>query len=106
MAGAPKGNRNALKHGLYAGRTTIVTVVEGQLRKPEFAVRYLENTIDEIYTRMQSAQGERFTRLANALALATTALFNGHRTMAYLSGGMTPIEDALKEVLALDFKED
>jgi hypothetical protein len=106
MAGAPKGNKNALKHGLYAGRKTIVTVVNVQVRKPSFAITYLEDAIDEIHARMMEAEGEEFTRLANALSLATTSLFNGHRTMAYLMGGMAPVEDALRELRALDFGED
>ena len=106
MAGAPKGNKNAMKHGLYCGRTAILTTIEANSRNPEFAIRHLEDTIDEICRRMKEADGELFTRLANTLSLATTALFNGHRTMAYLNGGMSPIDDALKELMGLDFAED
>jgi hypothetical protein len=111
MAGAPKGNKNALKHGMYAVRGA-VTVMEGasgdtpQLRGPSFAIQYLEEAIDEIFNRMMGANGEEFARLANALSLATTALFNGHRTMAFLMGGMSPLEDAMKELEALNFEED
>jgi len=106
MPGAPTGNKNALKHGLYAGRTEIITMEDPQVRKATFAIHYLENAIDEIYARMMQAKGLEFTRLANTLSLATTALFNGHRTLSYLTGGMTPMEEALRELRALDFKED
>ena len=106
MAGAPKGNKNALKHGLYTRRTQIVTVEDPQVRKATFAIRHLENAIDEIYARMMEARGDEFARLANALSVATTALFNGHRTIRYLAGGTTPMEQALRELKGLDFSED
>ena len=48
--------------------------------------------MDEIHARMGDAQGEEFTRLGNALSLAATALFNGHRTVAFLTGGVTPVK--------------
>ncbi len=106
MPGAPKGNKNALKHGLYANKPEIITVADRSLRDPSFAIQCLEETIDEIRARMKKASGDEFTKLANALSFAITALFNGHRTLAYLSGGMTPIEDAMRELLTLDFAED
>ena len=106
MAGAPKDNKNALKHGLYAGRKKRVTTTEAEVRKAIFAILHLEEAIDEIHRRMMQADDDRFTRLAHTLALATTALFNGHRTLAYLTGGMTPMEEALRELSALDFSED
>lgn len=108
MAGAPKGNSNALKHGLYAGRrTAIVKLADPTLRKPQFAIQCLEEAIDWIHERMaHTADIDEFTRLTATLSLATTALFNGHRTLAYLTGGMTPVEDALRELKVLDFEED
>ena len=106
MAGAPKGNKNALKHGFYAGKKQVVTIDDPHVRKATFAIQHLEQAIDEIYTRMMAAQGEQFARLANTLSLATTALFNGHRTIGYLTGGITPMEEALRELQALDFAED
>jgi hypothetical protein len=107
MVGAPKGNKNALKHGLYAGRgKRIEEPVDGQVRKATFAILHLEQAIEAIYKRMMKADRDEFTRLANTLSLATTALFNGHRTLSYLTGGMTPMEEALRELRALDFSED
>ena len=115
MPGAPKGNKNALKHGLYARKVHVLTgeIVENSppapgegLRGPIDAMRYLQEAIDVIFARMKRAEGAEFTQLANALSLAATSLFNGHRTMAFLTGGMTPVEDALKELTALGFEED
>jgi hypothetical protein len=112
MAGAPKGNQNARKHGLYARKAKVEIITPGEvgaaieLQDPRRAIRYLEEVMDEIMRRMREATPEEFTRLANSLALATTALFNGHRTVAYLMGEMTPVEDALRELAALGFAED
>jgi hypothetical protein len=116
MAGAPKGNKNALKHGLWAKKakadilvgSDALAVVEGKERQQSLlrAIRYLEDVMDVTYARLKRADGEEFTRLANTLSLAATSLFNGHRTVAYLMGGVTPVEDALKELAALGFAED
>jgi hypothetical protein len=123
MAGAPKGNQNARKHGLYSKKARVEIIVgpstavlrasaqgDGaaaiELQDPRRAIRYLEEVMDEIVRRMREATDEEFTRLANALSLATTAVFNGHRTVAYLTGEMTPVEDALKVLGALGFEED
>ena len=126
MAGAPKGNRNALKHGLYASKAEVVLgevvshgpVAVGSpdagltparssaLRSPAFAIQYIEDAIEDIFARMKRAKGEEFTRLANSLSFAVTALMNGHRTIAFLTGGVSPVEDAIKELEALNFDED
>jgi len=112
MAGAPKGNQNARKHGLYAkkAKVEIITFGEGeaeiQVRDPRRAIKYLEGVMDEIMRRIVRARNDDFTRLSNSLSLATTALLNAHRTVAYLRGEATPIEDALRELEALAFEED
>lgn len=111
MAGARKGNQNARKHGLYAKARPSATLRasetgETPLHPPSFAMRYLEEAMEEIFARMEKARGQNFVRLANALSMAATSLFSGHRTMAYLSGGISPIEDAMKELQSLDFSED
>ena len=104
--GAPKGNKHALKHGLYAERAEIVRLDDPRVRKATLAVLRLEQAIEEIYARMMEAEGDEFARLANTLSLAATALFNGHRTISFLTGGMAPVEEALRELEALDFSED
>jgi hypothetical protein len=112
MAGAPKGNQNARKHGLYAKKAKVEIITPGdgeaaiEVRDPRRAIKYLEGVMDEIVRRMAWARDDDFTRLANSLSLATTALLNAHRTVAYLTGEMTPVEDALRELEALGFDED
>jgi hypothetical protein len=95
-----------LKHGLYAGRMEIVPLQDPQVRNAAFAILYLEQAIDEIHARLMQAEGDDFPRLANSLSLAVTALFNGHRAISFLTGGMSPMEDALNELKALNFSED
>ncbi len=70
------------------------------------AIVHLEKAIERIDERMQTAEGDEFTRLANALSRAVTALFNGHRTISYLTGSTTPLDEALRELKALAFEED
>ena len=106
MAGAPRGNTNALKHGLYAGLRQRAPLSEAQIRKATFAILHLEQVIDAIQERMKEADTDEFVRLANALSLASTALFNGHRTISYVSGLQTPMEEALKELKGLKLAED
>ncbi len=109
MAGAPKGNKNALKHGLWARRQEVL-IPDGTdvlaVRDPSFAIAYLESAIDRIWEKMKRARGEEFARLANALSFASTALFNGHRTIAFLRGGISPVEEAMRELESLRFEED
>ncbi len=116
--GAPKGNHNALKHGLFSKHEAGLVVIQPSrpaglqpagstaLRDPAFAIPYLEQAIEAIGERLRVAQGEEFTRLANSLALATTALFNGHRTLAFLTGEVNQIDRAVKELETLEFDED
>jgi hypothetical protein len=76
------------------------------VRDARFAVRYLEQAIDEIYVRMMAAEGDDFARLANALARLSAVLLNGHRIISILTGGLTPMDEALRELKSLDFSED
>ncbi len=79
---------------------------EPELRDPTFAIRHLEQLIDSLYARLQASDGDDFARLANCLARAVTALFQCHRILRYLSSGTTPMEEALRELSALEFSED
>lgn len=106
MSGAPKGNRNALKHGPYAPRLEIVSLDAPQVRNAAFAILHLEQAIDELSARLMAAEGDDFPRLANSLSLAVTALMNAHRTISFLTGGASPMEEALRELASLDFSED
>lgn len=105
--GASLGNRNRLKHGLYAGLSSAKAIIKtANMQPPEFAITYLESAIDETYARMMKAEGLEYVRLANSLSLLTAALFNGHRTVAFLNGGTTPVAEAIEELRVLKFNED
>ncbi len=77
-----------------------------QVRKAAFAIRHLEQAIDEISARLMAADGADFACLANSLSHAVTALMNAHRALSDLTGGASPMEEALRELAALDFSED
>lgn len=106
MTGAPKGNRNSSLHGAGSRPGSIVEADEAQVRSATLAILHLQQVIDAIRARMMEAEGDEFVRLANSMSLAVTALFNGHRTIRYLTGGMTPMEKALQELKGLEFGED
>jgi hypothetical protein len=77
------------------------------LRDPAFAVRMLEQAIEETYRRMRKADDQdAFVKLANSLAMATTRLVNAHRILALLASGHTSVEEALKELQRIGFEED
>ncbi len=101
------GNMNRLKHGLYVGHKPAYDIIrEANTRPPAFAILYLEHAIDMTYAQLKEAQGLDFVRLANSLSLLVAALYNGHRTLAYLRGGLTPVMDAIRELSVLDFSQD
>ena len=106
MAGASKSNRNSPRQGVDSRSGSIAETDEAQVRQATLAIFHLEEVIDAIRARMMEAEGDDFVRLANSMSLAATALFNGHRTIRYLTGGMTPMEQALRELKGLDFSED
>ncbi len=106
MAGASKASRNASRHEVDPRPGDLEEADESQVRKATLAILHLEQVIDAIRARMLEAEGDEFVRLANSLSLAATALFNGHRTVRYLTGGRTPMEQALRELKGLDFSED
>ncbi len=87
-------------------RTTKHRTRTPQVRKAAFAIHHLEKAIDEISARLMRADDSDFARLTNALSHAVTALMNAHRVLSDLTGGASPMEEALRELAALDFSED
>ena len=76
-------------------------------RPPSFAIGYLEDALDRIYAHILTAQeADELMRLARALSVCTTALFNAHRISAYLTGEVGGMDDALRELSQLEFDED
>jgi hypothetical protein len=114
--GAPKGNSNALKHGLYAKHFNPDEVNELRDMSPvdyrheiavmRVAVRNVFNIQKSLYEKMASMQGdekagvvEELAKITNSLALAVTALGTMARTHAWLSGNDEVENDAFQEAL-------
>ena len=80
---------------------------ENPIRELGFAIHFLETSLDLIYKQLINSRDSSELRfLAAALASASRALFQGHRTLAALNGKTDPIRDAIEELRALDFDED
>jgi hypothetical protein len=115
--GAPKGNKNAFKHGLYARH--IPSSEQDLLRNmpPEdyqqeiTMLRMVVKNIFEIHTRLhaqmqrqpediQSCDAEAFSKVNNSLSLAVTALSTLARTHALLCGADASLTDSFEQALA------
>ena len=113
---APKGNTNALKHGLYAKRYS--REEQAGLRKmpPEdyrheiYMMRVAVKNVFEIHSELhkmvermleadQPADIVALATITNSLALAVTALNTTARTYALFSGTDSGMEDAYDEAL-------
>ena len=114
--GAPKGNKNALKHGLYAKHFTPEERAGLQKMKPEdsthemYVLQVIINDLFEQHilerecVKKLREQGkkvdlEALTRLDNSLALAITALNGTKRTHALFKGTDATSNDAYDEAL-------
>lgn len=101
---APKGNTNALKHGLYAKR--IRKEVKNELRwmladdltHEIFAARLL---LAQMYDEFEKAGDdvELKTKITTAYALLLTTLNSSMRTHAFLTGKEPEFLEALTEAL-------
>jgi uncharacterized protein YjcR len=114
--GAPKGNRNALKHGLYAKHFTPEERAGLQKMKPEDSTHEMyvlqviindlfeQHILEREHVKKLREQGrqvdlEALTRLDNSLALAITALNGTKRTHALFKGTDATSNDAYDEAL-------
>jgi hypothetical protein len=114
--GAPKGNKNALKNGLYAKHFTPEEREGLRKMKPEdstqeiYVLQVIINDLFEEHIRerehvkMMREEGkkvdlETLTRLDNSLALAITALNGTKRTHALFNGTDETSNDAFDEAL-------
>jgi hypothetical protein len=115
--GAPKGNTNALKHGLYAKRFSPEEIA-GLRKMPPTDLRHefymmrvaVRNTFEiqqRIRARLDSPAGfnnpedeEALAKITNSLALAVTALNTTARTMALFDGTDSTLNDPLDEALS------
>ena len=102
--GKGKGNKNALKHGGYAkglkpDRETALTIEELLLR--------LSDVNDRLFLKLREAtDNDEMIKLVHAFTANSVAIFNGYRTASFVSGSLTPIQEAHNELKTLEFDED
>ena len=114
--GAPKGNTNALKHGLYAKhfsqeeQTRLRKMSPEDLRHEIGMMRVAVKNVFDVqvreYERVKSLMNagqvydvEPLAKTTNCLAAAVTALNSTLRTYALFNGSDTNVRDALDEAL-------
>ncbi len=102
--GGQPGNKNALKHGLYARRFTKPEISALKKMDPaslEAEIHLLRVVADRILARLEAAtdDSDAYTKLTNSLTNAITALNTTARTHALLMGAYTPLDDALINAL-------
>lgn len=113
---APKGNTNALKHGLYSKhfsaeeQTRLGKMSPEDYRHEINMMRVAIRNVFEIQVRlhkevedlMNAGQGydvEALAKITNSLSLAMTALNTTARTYALFNGSDTNVTDAFDEAL-------
>jgi hypothetical protein len=114
--GAPKGNKNALKNGLYAKHFTPEERAGLQKMKPQDSTQEMyvlqvvindlfeEHILEREHVKKLREQGkevdlETLTKLDNSLALAISALNGTKRTHALFNGTDATSNDAFDEAL-------
>src|SRR5512137_2710286 len=106
--GAPKGNTNALKHGLYARhfneaqRSGLKRMEWNDFRHEEFLHRVIAEGFFKLLNELLSGVTpdiNLIVKLANSLARCTVAAGTHARTHANLNGLDDPLGDALSEAL-------
>lgn len=104
---ALRGNKNALKHGGYAKKDKSAKDEKQKLRALENTIVRLEEVQDRIFDMIHSSNDvDQSVKLINAFSNNAIAIFSGHRTIQFVSGTATPIDEAFEELKTLDFDED
>jgi hypothetical protein len=114
--GAPKGNTNALKHGLYAKhfsgeeqaglRNMSTEDFRHEIHMMRVAITNVFEMQAELRKAIQTIHGaedtemiEALAKITNSLALAVTALSTVARTHALINGKDEAVSDALEQAL-------
>jgi len=106
--GAPKGNTNALKHGLYARqfnedqRLGLRKMAWDDFRHEEFAHRSVGAGIFRLLQALLAQEMpdiEQVIKLADCLSRITISTGTAARTYSILSGEDKQMEDALEQAL-------
>ena len=114
--GAPKGNTNALKHGLYAKHFSMEEQTGLRRMSPEdfrheiYMMRVTINKMFDIHSRLleiveksmatgKPSNVEALASITNSMSLAITALNTTARTYALFNGTDTALNDTFGEAL-------
>lgn len=101
--GAPKGNQNSRKHGLWAKNSP--TPAEGKGAKWRRDV--MDEVIDRLFNKFSTLQDlDQITKCANSLSVAVTAANSCDRTIAILEGKTTSLSAAIEALLANEDPND
>jgi len=109
--GAPRGNKNAIKHGFYShtfSRKEIQRLdndVDGEFRDEE---EYLHVLIDRVAESAENTQLTHAEKLATlrAVALASECILNIHRSRKAIFDKQTTIDKVWEELKYLPVEED
>ena len=114
--GAPKGNTNALKHGLYAKHFSPEETDKLRNMSPEdyrheidlmrvvvkniFSLQiHLNEKVESCLSSKEPVDVDALTKITNSLSVAVTALNTTARTYALFNGKDTSLNDAFEEAL-------
>jgi len=104
--GGKPGNQNARKHGLYARNQPKVhtngeaTVELNQIEKRRAIA---DEVIERLFARFNILDDiDQITKCANSISLAITAANGCDRTLALVSGKVSPINAALDQLFAME----
>ena len=104
--GGKPGNQNARKHGLYArNQPKVHTKGEAtvELNQIEKRRAIADEVVETLFTRFNHLQDiDQICKCANSLSLAITAANGCDRTLALVSGKVSPINEALDQLFAME----
>jgi hypothetical protein len=109
--GAPRGNKNALKHGFYShtfSRKEIQRLdndVEGEFRDEEEYLRVLIARVAESTENTQLTHSEKLATL-RAVSLASECILSIHRSRKAIFDKQTTIDKVWDELKYLPVEED
>jgi uncharacterized protein YjcR len=100
--GAPKGNTNALKHGLYAKHFTAEEQATLRKMAPDdvFEIHaHVRKMMEEAVRNNQQVDVQALAQITNTLSLAMTALNTTARTYALFAGTEPSFNEDFEEAL-------
>jgi hypothetical protein len=100
--GAPKGNNNAQKHGLWARNHPKAKVKgEGEIEINQVEKRrnIADDVIETLYDKFHRLDDiDQLCKCANSISLAITAANGCDRTLAIVSGKISTVSEAIEQL--------